>query len=463
MAISAFHFLSLRDMRPCNSQRGVMLVALLVLSLGLFGQADRRKALEKEKVRLLDELEFASQILAETRKDKKVSLEEIQAFQKKIDLRESLLRNLNREIKLLDQEIKGQNTKLDSLQADLTEKKEQYAEMIRQARRSQSSHNRLMFLLSARDFNQALKRLEYMKLYAQFRRRQVALIQERQTEISQTLSELERQKLRKLALGREMNAEKERLTAEKQAQEKRIEEYGAREEALTAEIAAKEKRSQKLEKEIQRLIALEIKRAKAAAERRQLEERAIKAGLVRGRDFSSNTTNDRLESLITKALAAGAEAAKPSTTYALTPEARALAASFEANRNRLPWPVEKGLVIGTFGKQRHPVAKSVIIRNNGIDIATEKGSVARAAFKGEVLKIIRIPGESLAILVQHGNYYTLYKNLAVPYVKQGETIQSGQELGLIYTDKTEGKTVLHFEIWKNLQVMDPMMWLVTRG
>jgi len=463
MAISAFHFLSLRDMRRCNSQRAVMLLALLVLSIGLYGQADRRKALEKEKVRLLDELEFASQILAETRKDKKVSLEEIQAFQKKIDLRESLLRNLNREIKLLDQEINDQNTKLDSLQADLTKKKEQYAEMIRQARRSQSSHNRLMFLLSAKDFNQALKRLEYMKLYAQFRRRQVALIQERQTEISQTLSELERQKLRKLALGREMNAEKERLTAEKQAQEKRIEEYGAREEALTAEIAAKEKRSQKLEKEIQRLIALEIKRAKAAAERRQLEERAIKTGLVRGRDFSSNTTNDRLESLINKALKAGAEAAKPSTNYALTPEARALAASFEANQNRLPWPVEKGLVIGTFGKQRHPVAKSVIIRNNGIDIATEKGSVARAAFKGEVLKIIRIPGESLAILVQHGNYYTLYKNLAVPYVKQGETIQSGQELGLIYTDITEGKTVLHFEIWKNLQVMDPMMWLVTRG
>lgn len=471
MVILDSHFRYQAGMRPCKTFIWVGL--LLFLPLSATAQSDKRKTLEMQKVRLQDELQLASKILDDTRKNKELTLSEIQTFQKKIDLRQSLLRNIRREIELLDEEIQDLKEKIDTLQQEVVEKKAQYAEMIRQARQSKSSTSRLMFLLSSKDFNQAIKRVEYLKQYAEYRRRQVALIKEKEKDIENNLAELERQKLRKLALSREMAAEQANLIAEKKEQEEKIDAFRTQEKELAAEIEAKEKRSSKLEKQIQELIALEIKRAREAAQRREIEERAMALGLVRGKDFSSNTSNKRLESLITAAKAAQeAESATASattdkpesstTSYTMTPEARALAANFAANKKRLPWPVERGLVVSQFGRHRHPVAKNVMVRNNGIDIATEQGSTARAAFQGEVSEIIPIPGESLAILLKHGNYFTLYKNVGVPFVKKGDPVKSGQELGLIFTDKIENKTVLHFEVWNNLEVLDPMLWLASK-
>lgn len=463
------HFRYPAGMRLCK----IVIWGLMLLCLpwSALGQSDKREQLEAQKVRLQDELQLASKILEDTRKNKKLTLSEIQTFQKKIDLRESLLRNIKREIELLDEEILDLNKNIDTLQQEVKKKKEQYAEMIRQARQSKSTTSRLMFLLSSENFNQAIKRVEYLKQYAEYRRRQVALIKEKEQDIENNLAELERQKLRKVALSREMAAEQANLVAEKREQEEKIGKFKAKEKELAAEIEAKEKRSTKLENEIQRLIALEIKRARKAAERSEIEERAMALGLVRGKDFTSNTSNKRLENLIAAAKTAKeaesstetAEVPKSNTTaYTMTPEARALAANFEANKKRLPWPVERGLVVSRFGRHRHPVAKNVMVRNNGIDIATEQGSKARATFNGEVSEIIPIPGESLAILLKHGNYFTLYKNVAVPYVKKGDPVDRGQELGLIFTDKIENKTVLHFEVWNNLDVLDPMLWLASK-
>ncbi|HAD96118.1 MAG TPA: peptidase M23, partial [Cryomorphaceae bacterium] len=145
--------------------------------------------------------------------------------------------------------------------------------------------------------------------------------------------------------------------------------------------------------------------------------------------------------------------------YNLTPEATRLAANFAANKSRLPWPVERGLVVAKFGPQQHPVAKSVIINNNGIDIATERGSKARAAFDGEVSRVIRTPGAALAVFIRHGNYFTVYNNLSEVYVKQGDMVKSKQEIGSVFFNELEGKTVLHFELWKELDVVDPLPWL----
>lgn len=223
MAILDFHFRYQAGMRPCKTFAWVGL--LLLLPLSATAQSDKRKALEMQKVRLQDELQLAGKILDDTRKNKELTLSEIQTFQKKIDLRQSLLRNIRREIELLDEEIQDLKEKIDTLQQEVVEKKAQYAEMIRQARQSKSSTSRLMFLLSSKDFNQAIKRVEYLKQYAEYRRRQVALIKEKEKDIENNLAELERQKLRKLALSREMAAEQANLIAEKKEQEEKIDAF----------------------------------------------------------------------------------------------------------------------------------------------------------------------------------------------------------------------------------------------
>lgn len=446
----------------------VMLALILGTGFSADAQSERRKKLEQQKVRIQDELTLANKILEETKENKETTLNQIQTFEKKIELRETLLRTLNRELELINEDIAQLNDRVDTLEAELQQQLEYYASMIREARRSQSTTSRLMFLLSAEDFNQAIKRLEYLKQFSKYRRRQIKTIEDKRSALNSSISDLKRQKERKIALRKEMKAEQEKLLAEKKEQEEQIDQYKEREEKLSDEIAAKEKRSDKLEKEIQRLIALEIKRAKEAAKRRNIEDEAIELGLVRGKDFTTNTSNERLKELIEQkrreAEAQGQEvAASTEEEFSLTPEAKQLAANFSANKNRLPWPVEKGLVVSKFGKQRHPVAKSVIINNNGIDIATEPGSVARASFDGTVSNVIRIPGESLAVLVRHGNYFTIYKNLSRLFVKAGDEVKRGQKLGVVYTDETQNKTVLHFEVWNDLKVMDPLLWLVDKG
>jgi murein DD-endopeptidase MepM/ murein hydrolase activator NlpD len=235
------------------------------------------------------------------------------------------------------------------------------------------------------------------------------------------------------------------------------------EENLNNSLKEKQIEAQKVEKEIGRVIAAEIARVKAAAVRNQLEDRAIEIGLIRGKDFSSNTTNSSIKEIIAKkeaALkAANIKVAAAAPNYELTPEARLLSSNFEANRKRLPWPVERGLVVGNFGPQRHPVVKSVIIDNRGIDIATEKNTAIRAIFDGEVIKMFRMPTGQLALIINHGTYFSVYQNLTEITVNKGDKVTKMQSLGKSYTNPINSETKLHFEIWSNQNAVNPLLWL----
>jgi septal ring factor EnvC (AmiA/AmiB activator) len=236
-----------------------------------------------------------------------------------------------------------------------------------------------------------------------------------------------------------------------------------REKEITREIKAKQAEADKLEKEIQRIIAAEMRKARELAERESLEKEAKELGLVPGKDFTSKTDNKRLRVLINekrKSMNMAEKPAEPATpTYSLTPEARQLAANFAANRGTLPWPVERGIIVGKFGKQPHPVAKGIVVNNPHIEIATDAGAKARASFDGEVTSIIRIPGANKAVLVRHGNYYTVYGNLVEVYVKAGDKVRLKQELGSIYTDR-DNQTILEFGLWLEDQIQNPEPWLV---
>lgn len=456
-------------MNQCLKNLLFLFLAVLI-SFGAAAQSGKKDRLQRQKIRLQDEIELANKILSETKKDQELSLGNIQTVQQKLKLRQNLLRTLDREMKLLDKNIAQTQVEIDTLQKKINRLKKDYARMIQQANKSKNKYSRLMFILSSRDFNQAIRRMEYLKQFSEFRRRQVEEIKDEQLVLNEKIETLNKQKTRKSALRGQMEREEKKLIAEKEEQEKTIKELQKKEGEIAKSLKKKQKEAKKIEDEIQRIIAAEIRRAREKAIRRQIEDEAKLVGLTSGKDFTKRTSNKQLKSLIEKRKkeiqASGQTVAKSTTQYKLTPEESRLAANFAANKSRLPWPVLRGLVIAKFGSMRHPIARAVVINNNGIDLATERGSKARVVFDGEVISAIRIPGQAFAVIVNHGSYFSVYKNLAEVYVKTGDRLTSKQEVGLIYTD-ANNQTNLHFEIWKtgsSLEPvpMDPIPWLSPR-
>lgn len=447
------------------SRSRLILILFILLSGWSSAQAqtEKRQELEAQKVRLMDEIELANRILAETKKDRKNSLGTIETVQQKIKLREKLIRTLDREVVLMEEEEQELQEEIDTLRVQVERQKKQYAHMIQQAYKSRKNSSRLMFILSSEDFNQAIRRIEYLKQYSAYRQQKIKEIEAKEAELDAAIDRLRVQKVRKNAVRGQLQEENRKLSNEKLSQEEAIKTYSAMEKDLEKKLKEKIREAAKVEAQIQKVIAEEIARAKALAARKALEDRAIALGLQRGRDFSSNTTKERLEGLIASAEKARAAENKPAIaqpeSFELTPAARTLAASFEANQKRLPWPVERGLVTGNFGPQRHPVVKSVIIDNKGVDISTEGNTPVKAVFGGEVSRRFRLPNGQLAVVISHGNYFTVYLGIKDVTVEKDQKVEAGQQIGTTYTNPITSQTTLHFEVWKDDKPVNPLLWL----
>lgn len=446
-----------------SSKALVLILLSLCCGFNLEAQSKKRQELEAQKVRLMDEIALANRILAETQKDRENSLGTIETVQQKIELRQKLIRTLDREVEIMSEEEAEMQAEIDTLRVRIERQKAKYAEMIRQAYKSRKNSSRLMFILSSADFNQALRRIEYLKQYSAYRQQKIKEIQKEEQDLEAAVERLRVQKIRKNAVRGQLQEESRKLSNEKLSQEEAIKTYQAMEKDLEKQVKQKLKEAEKVEGQIQKIIAEEIARARALAARKNLEDRAIKLGLVRGKDFSSNTSNERLETLIEAAEKARAEANKPAVSkpeaFELTPEARTLAANFAANQKRLPWPVERGLVTGKFGPQRHPVVKSVIIDNKGIDIATEGNAPIRAIFDGEVSRMFRMPDGQLVVIINHGSYFTVYQGITNVTINKGQKVSKGQSIGSAYTNPINAQTKLHFEIWNDNRAVNPLLWL----
>lgn len=434
----------------------------LFIGLSLSAQ-DRKEELRVRKVRLQDEIQIANKILEEARQNRQASVSSLQTLNQKLRIREELLRTIDREVELIEEEIDVQEAEIDRLKEEIDTLKAQYAGMIRQAYKTNRESSRLLFVLSSEDFAQAVRRVQYLRQYSDYRQRQVQEIQDRQADLEHEIELLSRQKQEKEDLRAEKAGELEQLTRERNDQRSTIAQIQEQEGSLEEQIRRKQEEANRLENEIQRIIAEEVRKAREEAARKRLEDRALAAGLVKGQDFNDRTSNDRLENLITEARRASAatepENSAPDVTFELTPEAARLARNFEANKGRLPWPVERGIVVGRFGLQPHPANNSIKINNPHIEIGTQAGSEARAAFDGKVIAVRRIPGTPILVIIQHGNYYTHYGNLSEVYVREGQTLSARDPIGKIYTDPVENQTVLQFGLWENDELMDPYPWL----
>lgn len=378
---------------------------------------DRKTQLKEEKARIEEEINYTNDLLDKTKVSKKASLDQLSIIKNKISYREELIRNIGAEIEMVDNQIGMNNEIIKDLSRDLENLKNEYAMMIYYGYKNRNAFDRLMFVFSATDFNQAYRRLQYFRQYSEYRRTQAQLIEQTREEINAAIAELEKYKSEKLSLLTEKESEKLNLTKEKAQHDQTVKNLSNKEKELMTVLEEKEEAATKLQKEIQRIIEEEIR---LAAEK-------------------SGTTN--------------------TGTYALTPEEKILSDNFGNNKGGLPWPVERGLITALFGEHPHPVLKNVKTKNNGINILTSANSKARAVFAGVVTRVMSIPNYNYVVMVRHGEYLTVYSNLDEVYVEKDDPITIKKELGRIYTNAKDMKTELHFELWKGKTLLDPEEWL----
>lgn len=389
---------------------------IFLLSASGFGQ-DKKQQLQDNKKKIEAEIEYNTRLLEETKKSKETTLNQLIILKNQIESREKLLQTINEQIKSVEDQITLNNEILEDLKKDLENLRDEYAKMIYYAYKNRSTFDRLMYIFAASDFNQAYKRLKYFQQYANYRKTQAELIIKTQEDIQLRIQELESHKKEKVELMLSLKEERDRLANARLQSNSAYSSLGRKEKDLANTIKEKEKAATKLQKEIEKIIAEEIRLASE----------------------KSGTTK--------------------TGTFALTPVEMELSASFEENQGALPWPLDKGIISSTFGEHAHPVLKQVKTKNNGIDILTDENTRARAIFSGEVTRVISIPNYNYVIMIRHGEYLSVYSNLSEVYVQKGQKINTKQELGLIHTDKKESKTELHFELWKGKTLLNPSGWL----
>ena len=397
-------------------KKSLSIFFFLLLTIA-WGQNNRQAKLEAQRKQLRAEIKQINTLLFTNKKQKKNALTEVEDLAVKISLRQRLIKVTNEEANRLIQQISVNQRTITRQEKELKDLKEEYAEMTRFSYASKSSQSRLMFLLSSESLLQAYKRFQYLKQYAAFRKKQGLMIAEKTKALEILNTSLVVQKQKKDTLIKENRIAQNELTAERLEQKERINALKKNERSLARQIQKKQRQIAAFDKEIQRLIRAAIAASNKAA------------------------------------------AGKNKAVFTLTPEAQLIGKNFTANKGKLPWPVEQGVVTLGFGTQTHPMVKTTKIQSNGVTIATPVKAKVRSVFKGKVMQVFSFKGSNPGVLIQHGNYITSYSNLAAVYVKKGEIIEAKQAIGEVFTHPTSGKSELKFSVFQNTTPVNPKSWV----
>lgn len=414
------------------------LLSLFVLffSFSAMAQIDEKEKLEQRKEQLQRELSEAKTKLQNEKKKEKSVLKEIAGQDAQIKISEKIISTIAKQARILDDNIYLTQLEINKLNKDLKIMKEDYAKMIVKSYKSRSEQSRFMFVLSSSSFLQAYKRIQYMKQYAGYRKRQAEEIKVKQARLGVAVGELQTNKKEKevvIVEKTKIKAEHEKLKQEKVATAKLIQKDKKK---IAADIAKMDKERKSIDKKIKKMINDAI-----AAENKKNAAKKKAAATASGNTAPVKT------------------APVSSTKIELTPEGKLSSDSFKANKGQLPWPTEKGYISTGYGDQPHPDYSNIVIHNSGIDITTDSGSSARAVFAGEVSGVqVSQTTNTYTVLVRHGDFFTAYSNLSSVSVTVGNKVTAKQTLGKIKTN-AKGNSVLKFVINQNTTVLNPKSWL----
>lgn len=395
-----------------------LLFISLVVMEGLHGQTNEQKALEAKREQLQKEIDEINRLLFAEKREKGTVLDQMSALDKKINVRQQLIRVTNQQSNLLNRQINANIRNIGKLREDLKFQQEEYATMIQKSYENRSQQNRLLFILSSENFFQAFKRYQYLKQYTKYRKEQGEQLVQKTNELTQLNKDLTEQRRQKDLLVAANLAAKKQMMQEMDDQKMLLGTIRKNESKYTASIRNKEAEARKIDQQIERL---------------------IRSAIVASNKKAGNTTN--------------------SSKFVLTPEATILANNFSANKGKLIWPVEKGIKSQGFGVYSDAIYPGIKHESNGVIIATDEGAQARAIFEGEVIAILSVPGGNKGVQLKHGNYISTYYNLSHLYVKKGDKVAAKEALGDIYTNRLNGQTQLKFYLYKDTQRLNPEEWI----
>ncbi len=402
-------------------------LVLLMLLLSFGGYAQRTKeSLQKEINSLQKEIESANKLLKETSKNKQVTLNQVSLMDQKIKNRQKLINAYNEQIKVLDRNIKQGENNINKLSGELKKLRGEYSKMVLFAYRNKNHYDQLEFLFASEDFNQATRRMRYIQQFAEARTTKIEQISENQRWVREEVEANRKAREEQAALLAEEKAQQGLLVKEKEELNAQVKQLKKQEGNIQQSIKEKQAQAKKFQKQIDDIIAEEIRKA---------NERAAKEAASKGKTSG-----------------------KPDK-MALTPTEKALSTSFSANKGKLPWPVERGAVSSSFGKHASAVSDKVTITNNGIDIVTNENAKARCVFEGVVVSVVKPSASNIGIIIRHGDFFTVYSQLDEAYVNRGDKVKTKQDIGKIHTDRAEGKTELHFELRQGTDCLNPSQWL----
>ena len=390
----------------------------MLLHFSGFSQSKKQQELEERRRELRREIQQIGVLLFEGKKEQKSALSLVEDLDFKIKVRKNLISITNQQANLLTREISSNQTKISKLRDKLKVLKADYAEMIVKSYKSRSDQNKLIFLLSSTTFQQAYKRLQYIKQYADYQKLQAELIKTETAKMQALNVELLAQKKNKQTLIEDNKRAKSILDKDREQQQTLIKAIKTNLSKFTTQLKTKQRESNRIDKEIRKIIQAAI----AASNKKAGKSSKLKV-------------------------------------FSLTPEQKILAANFTANKGKLPWPVVNGVVKLRYGNNPSPIDPSLTIKSNGVRIATSKGGQVRAVFDGVVQGIMTPKNGNNTIMIRHGNYITVYKNLSKFYVNKGDKVTTKQEIGEVITNKASGESILSFGIYKDSSTQNPSQWI----
>jgi len=401
-------------MRKCSC---IFLFCVFFLSVTLSAQKTQAQ-LEEERKELASEIASISKLRKKGVDQQRSVLEKVESLNRQISALDRLIKVTNQQANYISRKINSNEQEVTRLNTETENLKKDYSELIKKSYKNKSQQNRILFLLSSESFKQAYKRVQYMKQYAKYRKKQGLEIQEKKVQVEELTEALKRQKKNKEKLITENKKTQQQLKKDRVEQKSLVALIRKNQQKYTRQIKAQERKARAIDKQIEKLIRLAVARANK------------KAGAKKG-----------------------------TKTFALTAEAKVLATGFTNNRGKLPWPVVKGSLIKRFGKQPHPVIPNIVINNSGVDIETDQDIVARTIFDGEVSTVQAIKGAGKLVQVRHGNYISTYYNIEDITVKEGDKVHTKQSIGTVHTNKSTGRSILKFSIFKDTKFLNPQKWI----
>jgi septal ring factor EnvC (AmiA/AmiB activator) len=409
--------------------------------------------LKREQQKLEKRISNTKKLLNKVKNNSQASLNEIRLIENQIKSREALVNLFDNQVRSAEMKIVQKKMEIKRLRAKLTQLKQQYRKMFLYAYKHRGNYNKVMYLLASADYNEALRRNRYLKKVAAVQQKQAALIKQHQQLIFKEINQIDSEKLIKQQALEEKKQERQLIENDKSKKEKSYQKFKKEEQALIAQLKEDERKKIQLKKQIDAAIRADIAKEQAREAARQAELAKTKTTLApKTQGTASTTTSPKA----TTPTAAPKVVATPIST-----EGAAIGKSFEANRGRLPWPVDNGSVTERFGRNYHPTLSGVEWNNNGIDITCNRGSKVRAVFEGEVTTIFSVPGAGKVVIIKHGAYRTVYGNLAETFVGVGSKVSTKQAIGTLLNDS--GVSVCHFEVHQVVGAspvtLNPSLWI----